>query len=203
MSIKKIILPLLLPLVAISSLYAGDGTRDDVEVVNKYRFGTDFQIKLMKGLNLDIEPEFRFNGGFDDFILNGSLSYKTFGCIYWGATYRLICDREESDTASVATTSSLFWGDTQKAYEWECLGRYAFDVTYKDKFGRFTPAVRLRYNNFADDDGEDEYYSDSKFLRYKGKVEYDIRKCKLTPELAVEAFQELFGGPIGSYPVAL
>ncbi|MFR9566524.1 MAG: hypothetical protein SNH13_04625, partial [Rikenellaceae bacterium] len=163
MNIKKLILPPLLLLGAIASAWA-DGTKDDPEVLNKYQFGADFQIKLTKGLKLNIEPELRYNGGYDKFLLSGGLTYKTFGCIYWGATYRLIVDRGESKES---TSSSIFgFGD----YESDTYHRYAFDVTYKDKFGRFTPSFRLRYNNFTDDGMDDR-----EFLRYRAKVEYNIK----------------------------
>ncbi|MFI3277926.1 MAG: DUF2490 domain-containing protein [Rikenellaceae bacterium] len=179
MNIKKLILPPLLLLGAIASAWA-DGTKDDPEVLNKYQFGADFQIKLTKGLKLNIEPELRYNGGYDKFLLSGGLTYKTFGCIYWGATYRLIVDRGESKES---TSSSIFgFGD----YESDTYHRYAFDVTYKDKFGRFTPSFRLRYNNFTDDGMDDR-----EFLRYRAKVEYNIKRCKFTPSASVEAYQSM------------
>ncbi len=148
----------------------GAGTKDDVDVEYKYNIDFDFQIKLAKGLKLNLSPEFRFNDGYDKLMLDGALSYKTFGCIYWGAMYRLEVDRI----------------DGTYSHETDLYHRYAFDVTYKDKFGRFTPSFRLRYNNFADEDIEDKEY-----LRYRAKVDYNIRKCKLTPYVAIEAFQKL------------
>ncbi len=179
MNIRRLILTPLFLIGVFTAAFA-DGTEGDPEVLYKYQFGAEFQIKLAKGLKLNLEPELRFNGGFDKLLLNGGLSYKTFGCIYWGATYRLIVDRYES-----GTTTSIF-GSSSTDYDSQSYHRYAFDVTYKDKFGRFTPSFRLRYNNFADDEVDNEAY-----LRYRAKVEYDIRKCKITPFLAVEAFQEM------------
>lgn len=182
MNIKRIILIPLLILGAVVTAFA-DGTKDDVEVLYKYRFGVDFQIKLAKGLKLDLEPEFRFCDGYDKLLLNGGLTYKTFGCIYWGATYRLDVDRVESSSSS---SQSMYSGFGTNNYDSEVSHRYAFDVTYKDKFGRFTPSFRLRYNNFADDDIDDKEY-----IRYRAKVDYDIPKCKITPHVAIEAYQEL------------
>lgn len=180
MNMKKIILIPLFLLGVITSAFA-DGTKEDPEVLYKYQFGADFQIKLAKGLKLNIEPELRYNDGYDKFLLSGGLTYKTFGCIYWGATYRLEFDRVDStgDTFS----NSVF---ASNQYDTETYHRYAFDVTYKDKFGRFTPSFRVRYNNFTDDEIDDKEY-----LRYRAKVDYDIRNCKITPYVAVEAFQEL------------
>lgn len=174
---KIIVLPLMLLLCV--GVYAGDGTRDDVENVSKWRFGADFQIKLAKGLKLELAPELRFNDAFDCLNLNAGVSYRTFGVIYWGANYRLVCDRE---VAGVVDSGFI----TRTEYEWEYLHRYAFDVTYKDNFGRFTPSFRLRYNNYTDDDN-----SDQGFLRYRAKLEYNIHKCKLTPSLYAELFHGL------------
>ncbi|MFR9575259.1 MAG: DUF2490 domain-containing protein, partial [Rikenellaceae bacterium] len=172
MRFKRIIVFPLLLLCGV--VYAGDGTRDDVENVDKYRFGMNVGIKLAKGLKLNISPEFRFNEGLDEFMLNGGVSYRTFGCMQWGASYRLVCDREVSGVVEV-------FNSTRTEYEWAYFHRYAFDVGYKDDFGRFTPSFRLRYNNFTSgDEGE---------LRYRAKLEYNIKKCKFTPEISVEAFQ--------------
>ncbi|MFI3269758.1 MAG: DUF2490 domain-containing protein [Rikenellaceae bacterium] len=191
MSIKHIITTTLLLLSTALSSQA-KGTADEIEVKYKYRFGADFQIKLAKGLKLNLEPEFRFNEGYDKLVLSSSLSYKTFGCIYWGATYRLDVDRQESatTTTSVGYNSGLF-GTGE--YESELFHRYAFDVTYKEKFGRFTPSFRLRYNNFADESIDDE-----RFMRYRAKVDYNIRKCRITPTASIEAFQQLGDGASGA-----
>lgn len=180
MSMKKFLMSLALLLGVVSSALA-EGVKGDPEVLYKYRFGVDFQIKLAKGLKLNVEPEFRFNDGYDKLLLNAGVSYKTFGCIYWGATYRLDVDRVES--ASSSSTMSAFGSGN---YDSQIYHRYAFDVTYKDKFGRFTPSFRVRYNNFADDE-----VTDKEFMRYRAKVNYDIRKSKITPHVAVEFYQEL------------
>ncbi len=180
----KRLLILILILAGTATSYA-DGTKENMEVDYKYQFDIDFQIKLAKRLNLNLSPEFRFNDGYDKLLLNGGLSYKTFGCIYWGASYRLVIDRVESDSYSTVMQSSFGYKNSNN-YESDIYHRYAFDVTYKDDFGRFTPSFRLRYNNFADDEVDDKEY-----LRYRAKLVYNIRKCKFTPNVAIEAFQEL------------
>ncbi len=179
MNFKKIILTPILLIGLVAAVFA-DGTKDDIEVLYKYRFGVDFNIKLAKGLKLDLEPEFRFNDGLDQVHINGGLTYKTFGCIYWGATYRMVIDREESDSYSVTMMGNY------NTHDCSVYHRYAFDVTYKETFGRFTPSFRLRYNNFADEEVDDKEY-----MRYRAKVEYNIRKCKITPHIAIEAYQQM------------
>lgn len=180
MNIKKITLSVALLFGACSMSFA-DGTKEEPEIDYKYRFGVDFQIKLAKGLKLDLEPEFRFNEGFDKLLLNAGVSYKTFGCIYWGATYRFELDRGDS----VSSTGSMN-GFGTTSYEKDVYHRYALDVTYKEKFGRFTPSFRVRYNNFTDNE-----ITDKAFMRYRAKVDYDIRKSRFTPYVAIELFQEL------------
>ncbi len=183
MNIKRVLLPLTLLLACATHSASADGTKDDIEVLHKYRFGVNAQIKLAKGLKLNLEPEFRFNDGYDKLLLNGGVTYKSFGCIYWGATYRLDVDRKESSDSSNALSTGMF---SSPDYESEIYHRFAFDVTYKEKFGRFTPSFRLRYNNFTDDDIDDKA-----FMRYRAKVEYNIRKCKFTPYAAIEAYQQM------------
>ncbi|MFI3321983.1 MAG: DUF2490 domain-containing protein [Rikenellaceae bacterium] len=185
MNLKKLIL---IPLLFLASYFRAfaDGTKDDVEVQYRYQFGADLQFKLIKNLKLNVEPELRFNDGYDKFHLNGGLTYKTFGCIYWGATYRLVVDRVESSSSFYSNSLSLFGGFNSNNYESDVYHRYAFDATFKEKYGRFTPSFRVRYNNFTDED-----ISSKEFLRYKAKVDYDIRKCKITPFVSAEAFQQL------------
>ncbi len=180
MNIKKIVISTLLLFGSATTLFA-EGTEGDPETLYKYQVGVDFQVKLTKGLKLNIEPELRYYNGYDKFHLNGGLTYKTFGCIYWGATYRLVVDREESTSSNMISSG---WG--MNNYESETYHYYAFDVAYKDKFGRFTPSFRVRYNNFMDEEINDEAQ-----LRYRAKVEYNIRKCKISPFVSAEAFHTL------------
>ncbi|MFI3333017.1 MAG: DUF2490 domain-containing protein [Rikenellaceae bacterium] len=181
--IKKIILSTLL-LLSMAGAASASGTKDDPEVLYKYQIGAELKFKLAKGLKLDVGPELRFYEGYDKLLLNAGLTYKAFDCIYVGASYRLVVDREES--ASSEINYSVFGGYNSKSYDSQTYHRYAFDVTYKDKFGRFTPSFRVRYNNYADDEIDDK-----KYLRYRAKVEYDIRKCKITPFISAEGYQEL------------
>lgn len=157
-------------------LYA-DGTKDNVEVLYKFQYSLDLQVKLAKGLKLNFEPELRYNEGYDKMHLNFGLTYKTLGCLYFGATYRIVIDRLDSSSSSSYSSFGM------SNYDNETFHRWAFDVTYKDKIGRYTPSFRVRYNNYTDED-----VTDKKFLRFKGKVDYDIRKCKFTPSVSAEAF---------------
>lgn len=175
---RRILLAILFVAGLTFSGYA-QGTKGNPENISKYQFGVEAEIKLMKGLSVSLEPEMRYEEGFDMLILNSSIQYKTLGCLYLGATYRFVFDRGESTTSY----SGFGYGTS---YDWDTFHKYSFDVTYKEKYGRFTPSFRLRYSNYSDDEITDKAY-----LRYRAKVDYNIRKCKFTPSVAIEAFQEL------------
>ncbi|MFR9649235.1 MAG: DUF2490 domain-containing protein [Rikenellaceae bacterium] len=179
MSFKRLILTAALLISSIAAAFA-DGTKDDVEVLYKYQFSAEVEYKIIKGLSVNFSPELRFCEGYDKLLLNAGVEYKMFGCIHLGATYRLDVDRVEGSGSSYSMSG---FGNN---YDSEVSHRYAFDVTYKEKFGRFTPSFRVRYNNFTDEDIDDK-----EFLRYRAKVDYNIRKCKITPYLSVEAYQDL------------
>lgn len=179
MQIAKFLLTSVLAVgVAISSY--GQGTKGDPENISKYRYGVEAEVKIMKGLDFSFAPELRYEDGFDKIQLDGTLTYKTLGCLYFGATYRLIFDRGEESSSY----SSFSYGGT--SYDWDTYHKYAFDITYKEKYGRFTPSFRLRYNNYSD-----EEITDKAYMRYRAKVDYNIKKCKFTPSVAIEAYQEL------------
>lgn len=170
MNAKKIILTLVV-LLSCSMVSYGQSSAEELETNFRYRYGLDFQIKIIDGLKLDLAPELRYkDGSLDKFIFGAALSYKTFGVITWGATYKFVGEPKDIGY--------------RRDMEW--CGRYNFDVEWGDDFGRFSPSVRVRYDNYADDDIDDKEY-----LRYRVKLEYDIKKCKLTPGISVEAFQEL------------
>ncbi len=188
MNIKKIILlPLLLAGFSLSAF--AEGEKGDPEVLYKYQFGLDLEFKLAKGLKLEVGPELRYNEGFDKFLLNGGLSYKIIDNLSVGASYRLVVDRGESTSTTTLNSFGGFSGGN--SYDYDTYHRFAFDLTYKDKIGRFTPSARVRYNNYSDDDSGNEAY-----MRYRAKVEYDIRKCIITPFLYAEAFQQTEGGAL-------
>lgn len=177
--IKNTILICSLLFVGEVTAYAAD-TDDDVKVQYKYRVGGEVELDLVDNLSLNIEPELRFNEGYDKFLLSSGLSYKSFGCIYWGATYRLVVEREGEYIYNSGNAFSSMQSESEYQH------RYALDVTYKDKFGRFTPSFRIRYDNYAD--GE---ITDREFLRYKAKLAYNIRNCKIAPFVEAEGYQEL------------
>lgn len=149
--------------------FSVQSSAQEVENNYQYRFGIDLNWDLVKNLKLSVAPQLRFEDGFQRIQFEAGLRYKTFGFLYWGASFR--AEIEPSDV------------DNEPADKY---GRYAFNVMARKKFGDFTPSVRVMYTNYTN-----ESVTDSEFMRYKGAVKYDIPKCKITPFVSVEAFQAM------------
>ncbi len=144
----------------------------EVENVAQYRIGVEMDWKLfnVKGLKMSFEPQIRRGSGFshESLTLETGLRYKTLGFLYWGANYRLTVEPSDVDF----TTNKY--------------GRYALSLTAKEDFGRFTPSLRVQYSNYTDEDVDDK-----KYLRYRAKLDYNIRKCPVDPYILVELYQDL------------
>lgn len=135
----------------------------------EYRSELNLSYKLNKKLKLSFIPEIRFNESFntDKYLFEGGLAYKPVKFIRLKGTYRYVVNpRAEKET--------------------EYFNRYALSVKAEKELGRFNSGVMIKYSNDADDDITDEH-----FLRYKLSLDYNIPKCKFTPEFGLEAFQQL------------
>jgi isopentenyldiphosphate isomerase len=143
------------------------------EVENEFEYRTSVyaQFKPLKKLKVYISPEARFDEDFSlgEYNMEAGATYKLSSAFSVGANYRFIINPRESK-------------------ETEYYSRYKFYVTLKQKYGDFTPSVKLSYSNFADDDKDNEL---NNYLRYKASLEYDIPKSKLTPVVGIEAFHNL------------
>ncbi|MFI3303938.1 MAG: DUF2490 domain-containing protein [Rikenellaceae bacterium] len=167
-------------LALIITLSAATLSATEIEKVNQVRLGFDMSWKLAKGLKLNIAPEMRRGEDFvlDQFQMEAGLRYKTFGFLYWRASYRFIIVPDHESSAT-------YYTPTDKNH------RYGFSLTAKQKFGRFTPSLRALYSNYSDEDIDDKAY-----MRYRAKVEYNIRKSPFTPYIAIEAYHGLDKGMI-------
>ena len=146
------------------------------EVDNELQTRTQLELvyKPIKKLKLTVMPQLRFDENFslDKYLFEAEAEYKLTKFLDVAATYRFVVNpRDTKDT--------------------EYFNRYGFSATAKKDFGNFEPAFRLRYSNYADDD-----VSDKSFIRYKASLKYDIPKCKLTPFVAAELFQQTDGGDL-------
>ena len=156
-------------LLLITLLFVGFSViAQEVENEFEYRTSVKLSYKPIKKLKINFVPEVRFKDNFsvDRYLLETELVYKPLKFLYLSGGYRFVINpRTENDT--------------------EYLHRYEFSTTFKKKFDRFEPALRIRYTNYADDDADDN------FLRYKAALGYNIKDCKLTPTLSAELFQQL------------
>lgn len=142
----------------------------------EYRGELNLSYKLNKKLKFSLTPEIRFDENFstDKYLFEGGITYKPVKFLKLGGSYRyLINPRFEKET--------------------EYFNRYSLSAETGKKFGRFNSGFRIKYSNDADDE-----ITDKQFLRYKLSLDYNIRKCKITPKLGVEAFHQL-GNEGGMY----
>lgn len=158
---------LLLTFLAITLIqYVGNGQ----EVINDFQTRTEVKLsfKPLKNLKINFTPELRFNNNlqFDQYLVEGEAAYSPLKLLTVGAAYR-------------------FRGNLNKSSEINYFNRYELYTEVKKKIERFSPAFQLKYSNSDDDE------SNHQFMRYKATLDYNIRKCKLTPELGVEAFHDL------------
>ena len=170
MSMKKDkVLGILVCLSAI--LLSGNVLAQEIENQMQLRSSASFSKKIVPKLKIEVEPElrWRYSEGFDRFQLNSQLEYKLIKYVDVFAGYRLI-------------------GDKNKDEEIEYSHRTKFGATGKIKLSDFKPSLRLMYTDYADDSESDDR---NNFIRYKLSLEYNIPKCKLTPEIAFEGFYEL------------
>lgn len=157
---------LLIVLISVS------GQAQELENEFQTRTKLDLGFKPLKKVKFTIMPELRFEDDFslDKYILEGEAEYKISKLLKFGASYGFI-------------------GNLRDVKNTEYFSRYALSITLKKEFNRFEPSLRLMYSNYADDEIDDKNY-----LRYKASLKYDINNFKLTPYLAVQAFQQLNDG---------
>lgn len=145
------------------------------EIVNDFQTRTEVKLSYepLKNLNLSLSPEIRWNESFgvSKYMLESGISYKPIKGLRIGGTYRFIINPRET-----------------KATEY--LHRFALYTSYKKKIERFEPSLRIKYTNYTED------LSLGEFLRYRAKLEYNIKNCKITPMISAEAFHELSGNQI-------
>ncbi len=146
------------------------GTAFSQTVSNDFQSRTEIRLSLepVKGFKLSFIPEIRMDESFsvDKYLLESKLSYEPVKGLELGGSYRFIINPRDV-----------------KATEY--LHRFALSTKYSHKIQRWEPSLRIKYTNYTED------ISTGTFLRYRAKLNYDIKKCKITPMASVEAFQDL------------
>lgn len=137
------------------------------------RYEINLSLEPLKKLDLSLSPEVRLDESFEisKYMLETKLSYKPLKGLSLGGSYRFVINPR-----------------TDRATEY--LHRFALYTSYKKKIQRFEPSLRIKYTNYTED------MSLGEFLRYRAKLEYDIKGIKLTPLLSAEAFHELSANQI-------
>lgn len=165
---KKLLIAVLSVFFALSAI-AQSGPSTWVEL--------EFSKKIVRNLKVEFNPELRLFNDFkiDAYILEGGLSYKVHDYLTVAGYYRYENTNDYKPNRDV--------------YVWEPSNRFAFDARTGFDINRFAVSIRLRYTNGAEiDNPEEERLS---FLRYRTKVDYDIKGSKIIPYVSAEAFHDL------------
>ncbi len=153
-------------------LNAPKGHTQETKHVFQGRTYFTLAIKPIKKLTIDVIPEIRFDEQFSisKYLIETELTYKPIKILHLLGAYRFtINPREKKDT--------------------EYLHRYGFGLKLRNSFGRWKPALRITYTNYADDPTDKK--REDHFLRYKASVKYNIKKSKITPGLGLQLFHQL------------
>jgi hypothetical protein len=158
--------------VLILVLLAGRKTQaQEQKIENDFqsRLEVEVNYKPLKRITLSITPEVRYTNNLlpDIYLINLGASCNILKYLNLETTYRFGMNPRENKST-------------------QHIHRYSLGLKGKVKIERFTPSLRVRYTNDADDETTDE-----QFLRYKANLKYDIPNCKFSPKVASEAFQLL------------
>ena len=133
-------------------------------------------IGLEKGLGkkweISLNQEWRLTEREDpnEFLLEGAVSFEPVKYLELGARYRFACHMDQENGH-------------------EFTHQMAFDVRGKYKYDRFKFQLRTRLTNYSDlEIGE---YLVNPYLRYRFKMEYDIKGVSLFPMCSMELFHQL------------
>lgn len=145
------------------------------------RSSVNLEMKIAKGLKVELTPEFRYSPGVrvGSLLIQAGLSYKVASWLDVAGYYRL--DGAKSPDSESADGSTLDFSN-----------RFAFDANTKINIKRLTPKFRVRFCNFSDFDSQTD--DKSNYLRYRFGLEYNIKGIRLAPFAAVEFYQKLSSG---------
>ena len=134
--------------------------------------GIGLEKGLGKNWEVSLDQEWRLTEKKDpnEFLLEGAVSYEPLKYLDLGARYRfaLLMDQEDGR---------------------EFTHQMAFDIRGKYNFGRFRFQLRTRLTNYSDLDMG--VYLVNPYLRYRFKMEYDIKGIALFPMCSMELFHQL------------
>jgi hypothetical protein len=146
-----------------------------------FRSSINLEMKIAKGLKLELAPEYRLNssGDANTMLVQAGLNYKVAKWLSVGGYYRLSGSKIQ-DTETVGGSS------------FDYSNRFAIDANTKISFKRFTTKLRVRFCNFSDFDSQTD--DKTNYLRYRLGLDYNIKGVKLTPYASAEFYQKLSTG---------
>lgn len=160
----------LLGILFSAAVYSQEVFDDAQTVTNDFQTRTEIKLsyELVDKLTLSLSPEIRWDESFgiSKYMLESGISYKPLKGLSLGGSYRFVVNPRDN-----------------KATEY--LHRFALFTSYKKKIERFEPSLRVKYTNYTED------LTLGEFLRYRAKLEYDIKGSKITPLISAEAFHYL------------
>ena len=149
-------------------MYAGTAISQTVE--NDFQMRTELRLSLkpVNKLQITVITEVRLDETFkaDKYLIETGLSYDLLESLSIGAGYRYIINPREGKST-------------------EYLNRFSLEAEYSKSIQRWEPSLRIKYTNYTED------ASSGKYFRYRARIEYDIKDCKISPRIAVEAFHDL------------
>lgn len=219
MLFKKTLLLLAAPLLAAAPALAGDDlglwTEMSFEKGFGKRFSLDAGVEFRAAENISRESRWAASFGAD---------YKVNKHLKFGAGYTFITDRNPWEYKVNYNKKGEMKGYNVDHAYWRNKHRAYFDVTGKVKAGRFSFSLRERYqftHHVADSTQRDRYrgqvtaeypgeqyngyayeetvydqksFKNKHYLRSRLKVEYNIRKCPVTPFVSYEASNNFCDG---------
>lgn len=141
-----------------------------VENTIQNRLNASLRYKVSDQIQIRLNPEIRFTEfSLDKCFLEGEAIYKPFSMLSFSTKYRFISNfRETKDT--------------------EYLHKFSIKAKFSYEIGQFEPKLSVAYTNNSDDE------LNAKLFRYKAALAYNIKKCKISPFIGVEAFHQFKEG---------
>jgi hypothetical protein len=129
--------------------------------------------EIAKNLKLEFNPELRFLDSLkmDSYILEGGLSYKVHKYFSLAGFYRF------DQVYKYKKKNGEYKGQ-------ESLNMLAFDAKSGIDVSRFGISARLRYTHGIFD------FNNASEIRFRTKLDYNIRNCKFSPYASVEFFHD-------------
>lgn len=142
----------------------------------------EFSKKIIKNLKLELNPKLKLKDDFemDSYFIETGLSYKLTNYLSIGGFYRFV--------------NEYNYRDKREVYEWEPVNRWIAEAKSGFVLDRFDFQLRLRYvyGQVIEDEEEDQESN----MRYRAKVNYDIKGSKFEPYATIEAMHNLDEGLI-------